>query len=586
MIPAHYNAASVARDILADRRLLRTFLAPTAGEQIALGGLVGILTVSAVYLVYATGGTMYAYLHVAYIPVAMAALVFGVWGGVATGALIGLALGPFMPLNVATDLQQPLWGWLFRAATFVFAGFVAGGVFSILRHAVGETLCRGYLDTLTSLPNEQYMARVLGTMVRAHASVAIFVVNLGAFRSVAAAFGTRVTDEMLRRVVERLRAALPPDSLVFRLHGGQFGIITPAVDAEAFVGPILEALAQPVEALGIPLPLDATIGTTPVAEPPDGIEAVIRQAAVAAEDAREQGREWQAFAAETEADRKERIHLLADVREALATGQLHLHYQPKVRLSDGVMVGCEALVRWTHPERGPVPPGRFVPVVEQSSLIGRLTEFVLYGALGQAAAWERLGLDIVMSVNASARDISDDALMDRLLGIIRDSGVRPELIDIEITESAAFRRDADVARNLRRLRDCGVSLSIDDYGTGMSSLAYLKQIPATYLKIDQMFIRNVARHEDDRVMVDSTLQMCRRMGIVSLAEGVEDQECAALLRSLGCEQAQGYHFARPTTADGTLDYYRRSVARAAQRPLIRRGQAPIPAEPPFGSTRP
>ncbi|MBC7905337.1 MAG: EAL domain-containing protein [Rhodospirillaceae bacterium] len=207
-----------------------------------------------------------------------------------------------------------------------------------------------------------------------------------------------------------------------------------------------------------------------------------------------------------------------------------------------------------------------MPIVEFSGLIGQLTQYIFKAAVEQVAEWAAQGERIVVSINMSARDLSAPKVVETTLGIIDACGVDHTLVDVEITESAAFLKDAELGRQLQRLRDAGITLSIDDYGTGMSSLSYLKRIPARYVKIDQMFVRNLASSREDRVLVESTVQMCRRMGLVTVAEGVEDQVCADILTSIGCDLAQGYLFAPPLPPAELLAFWRANHSAARQQP--------------------
>jgi EAL domain-containing protein (putative c-di-GMP-specific phosphodiesterase class I)/GGDEF domain-containing protein len=542
---------------VSDRILARLFLAPRPMERalVALGAATMLVLGAA--LVYVTGGTKEPYLHVLYIPIFLVALFFGPWGGLVAGLVAGVLIGPWMPLDVAARIPQETYGWAFRAGIFTLAGCVVGAVVSALRDSTTTTVLHGYIDEFTGLPNRQHLSRELARTGREGVGALVLAVNLRALRPIALVFGVQTAETVLRKATERLTRAMSPDDVLFRVDGSLLAVLDRSRESgEALAERLSECLSKPVEVDSIPLTLDAVVGVAkvdPADNPPD---LPLRRAALASDDAAEGGRPWSTFARESDEVLRQRLLLLGDVRTALDLGQMTLYYQPKVRLSDGVMAGCEALVRWRHPTRGELPPGRFVPIVEYSPLIGQLTQCIFNAAVAQVAQWSAQGDRFVVSINMSARDLAMPELVDTIVRMIDTYDVPHSLIDVEITESAAFLNQTDLEHHLGRLRGAGFTLSIDDYGTGMSSLSYLKRIPARYVKIDQMFVRNLATSREDRVLVESTVQMCRRMGLVTVAEGVENAAIADILAALGCDLGQGYHFAPPLPPDALIAYWR------------------------------
>ncbi len=542
---------------VSDRILARLFLGPRAVERalVALGA--AVMVVLGGGLVYVTGGTKEPYLHVLYVPIFLVALFFGPWGGFVAGLTAGVLIGPWMPLDVAARVPQETYGWVFRAGIFTLAGSVVGVVVSALRASTVTTVLHGYIDEFTGLPNRQSLIRELAKSGKGGGGTTVLAVNLRALRPIALVFGVQTAETVLRNATERLAKAIRPEDVLFRVDGGLLAVLDRSAESsEGLADRLSDCLSKPVEVDSIPLTLDAVIGIAradPADNPPD---LPLRRAALASDDAAEGGRLWSTFARESDEVLRQRLLLLGDVRTALDSGQMILYYQPKVRLTDGVMAGCEALVRWRHPTRGELPPGRFVPIVEYSPLIGQLTQCIFREAVAQVAQWSAQGHRFVVSINMSARDLAMPDLIDTIVRMIDVYEVDPALIDVEITESAAFLNQSELEHHLGRLRSAGFTLSIDDYGTGMSSLSYLKRIPARYVKIDQMFVRNLATSREDRVLVESTVQMCRRMGLVTVAEGVENAACADILAALGCNLGQGYHFAPPLPPEALLAYWR------------------------------
>lgn len=557
----------ILRTAVADRILARLFLTPSRMELAFVAGVSVVLVALGSMLVFYTGGTKHPYLHTLYVPIFLAAFFFGPWGGALAGVIAGFAIGPFMPLDVIAHFAQESFGWGFRAGIFTLAGFVVGGLVDALRESTAKTVLYGYIDEFTDLPNRQHLVRVLAAGIQNGLRQSVFAVNLHAIRPIALAFGVHTAETVLLKAAERLTKRLREPDLLFRSDSSVLTVLCTAdTDLTVMAESLSACLSKPVEVDGIPLMLDANVGVAHTGTADNPPDLALRRAALATDDARENGQSWSLYARESDEVLRQRLLLLGDVRIALDGGELMLAFQPKVRLSDGVMEGCEALVRWNHPSRGVVPPARFVPIVEYSGLIGQLTHYIFKAAIEQVAEWSAQGERIVVSINMSARDLSAPRIVETTIAMIDACGVDHSLIDVEITESAAFLKDVELGLQLRRLRDAGISLSIDDYGTGMSSLSYLKRIPARYVKIDQMFVRNLASSREDRVLVESTVQMCRRMGLVTVAEGVEDQVCADILTAIGCDLAQGYLFAPPLPPDELLAFWRASHLRARQQP--------------------
>jgi predicted signal transduction protein with EAL and GGDEF domain len=557
--------SAIIRTAVTGRILARLFLTPNRLELVFAAVLSAGLIAAGAALVFVTGGTKLPYLHTLYLPIFLDSLFFGPVGGAVAGLLAGLSIGPFMPLDVNANVPQEAFGWSFRMGIFTLAGLVVGAVVSALRASMANTVLYGVLDEFTGLPNRQHLIGVLTTRLQSGAGQTVFSINLRSIRPIAIAFGIHTAEILLKRVAERLSVRLRAPDLLFRAESSALAVLSDSPgDFEILAEGLVATLSKPVEVEGVPLMLDASVGVAQAKPEDDPPDLVLRRAALAADDAHESGKPWSRYIRESDEVLRERLLMLGDVRVALDDGELTLAYQPKVRLSSGIMEGCEALVRWTSPARGMVPPDQFVPVVECSALIGSLTQYIFRAAIRQVAEWQGQGERIVVSINMSARDFSAPDVAEATLAIIDEYGVDHALIDVEITESAAFLKDTELSRKMRCLRDAGLTLSIDDYGTGMSSLSYLKRIPARYVKIDQTFVRNIVTSQEDRVLVESTVQMCRRMGLVTVAEGVENQACADMLASMGCDLGQGYLFAPPLPAKDLLAFWRANHSSARQ----------------------
>jgi EAL domain-containing protein (putative c-di-GMP-specific phosphodiesterase class I) len=273
-------------------------------------------------------------------------------------------------------------------------------------------------------------------------------------------------------------------------------------------------------------------------------------ALVVADEAASEGLRWKEYDAARLKEAPWRLSLLSQLDAAIDAGDLWIAYQPKLDIRSNKMNGAEALVRWTHPEKGPISPAEFVLAAEQSGRIQKLTAYVLERAIQAAAALNRRGVPFSVAVNLSARLIDDDTLPEWVAELLERHGLRPEQLILEITETAALGTSSAHLENLARLRDLGIQISVDDYGTGLSTLDYLKKIPACEIKIDKSFVQAMHRSEGDRVIVNSTIQLAHSLGRRVVAEGVEDRETLYTLERMGCDIAQGFYIGRPMPLRG------------------------------------
>ena len=260
---------------------------------------------------------------------------------------------------------------------------------------------------------------------------------------------------------------------------------------------------------------------------------------------------------------RERLAIASDLRRAIESGDLVLHFQPKLACQSGELAGVEALVRWNHPERGLVAPDQFIPLAEQTGLIGLLGRRVLELALQQSRMWRAIGLQLPIAVNLSMRELLDPELPREIERMLARWGVEPSLLRVEITESTLMVDPTRTRSTLTRLCELGVRLSIDDYGTGYSSLRYLQQLPVDELKIDRSFVQHMVVNDNDLTIVRSTIDLAHGLGLQVVAEGVENEETWQRLARVGCDQAQGYHLSPPVPASGLMDWLRSSTSGGA-----------------------
>ena len=423
-----------------------------------------------------------------------------------------------------------------------------------------------FYDVLTDLPNrthlENNLSQVITRAVAKDQCSAIVLLDLDNFNEINDALGHWVGDKMLNRVVERIRSILEADMLFSRVGGDEFALVFTELfenqeaireRVDCIVRLLRHLFESPFEVEGHQLTSSASFGAAIAPADGDNVEELLRHADIALNHSKKDGRNSLTyFKAEQESALQRRLELERDLRAAIDKQQLSLVYQPKVDIKSGRVVGAEALVRWQHPEKGPISPIEFIPIAEDSGLILELGEWVLLEACCQASQWSKHpGFDSFkrMSVNVSPFQFKHQGFAASVDEALDTSGLQPQQLDIEVTEYLLLEHTELIVDKLDNLRAMGITLSIDDFGTGYSSLSYLKRLPVDTLKVDQSFVRDMTTDDDDRAIVETVLAMAKNLGLQTVAEGVETEEHLRLLDGLGCHLYQGYYFSKPISAD-------------------------------------
>ncbi len=413
-------------------------------------------------------------------------------------------------------------------------------------------------DALTGLPNRTLFAELARSAVasarRDGSQLALLFVDLDRFKAVNDAFGHPGGDHLLRELATRLQASLREADVVCRHSGDEFLVLLHGVRGREVVAAtadrLLQALEAPVDIDGREAVITASIGIAIFPDDAADHETLVRHADTAMYVAKRLGRDRHSFFREEFDELLKATQALEhELEVALAQDQFELHYQPQVGAADGITAGCEALIRWRHPERGLVPPGSFISAAEQCGLIADIGAWTLRTACRQIAAWKAAGVPFgSVAVNVSALEFRSRRLLDTLASAMAEHGVQAHELELEITESVLMTDTDSAQRILSRLRELHMPLAVDDFGTGYSSLAYLKNLRPSKLKIDRSFVRHIEDDPDDRVIVQAIVSLAHSLGIRVVAEGVETEGQRAFLRDIGCELIQGYLVSRPQPA--------------------------------------
>ena len=410
-------------------------------------------------------------------------------------------------------------------------------------------------DFLTGLPNRMLLNDRIGQAIalagRYTSQAAVLFLDLDGFKHVNDSLGHPTGDKLLRSVAQRLGECVREADTVSRQGGDEFVVLLAAVDrqedAAVVAGRMLEVVAEPHSIDGHDLHITTSIGVSVFPDDGRDAETLIKNADTAMYQAKESGRQaYRFFEAAMNVRAVERQSIEESLRRALERQELVLAYQPKVDLGTGAIVGAEALIRWTHPTRGLISPTQFIPVAEDCGLIVPIGNWVLRDACRQAQAWVDAGLPpATMAVNVSAMELRHETFLDGLFGILRETGLDPRSLELELTESALMKNAESAASILRAVRERGIQIAVDDFGTGYSSLSYLRKFQIDALKIDQSFVRQIAAGAEDTSIVTAVISMARSLRLRVIAEGVETAEQVAFLEAHQCDEAQGFFYSPP-----------------------------------------
>ena len=430
-------------------------------------------------------------------------------------------------------------------------------------------------DGLTQLPMLARMSEILQELLIHARSInqplTVCLIEIQQFQNIIASLGHAAGDEVLWEVTRRLTSDIPVSERVGRTATDQFLVVLESVgasEAQARAEAMIEHLRAAFDYSGVSLQVEARAGVAVFPDDGDLPSELLQRAELALYRAKESGSAVGVFVRGDDESHRHQMAILGQLRRAIASDQLQLYYQPKVSLENARMLGCEALVRWNHPEMGFIPPNDFIPHAERTGMIRFITAWVLRSALLQLRAWKQCGFELDVSVNVSPTDLADPSFADSLIQILAETGADSRRLVLELTESAAMKDLSNTLRVMEQLRVLGVRFSIDDFGTGYSSLSHLKRLPVDEIKIDRSFIQELEARPNDEVIVRSTINLGHALGLKVVAEGVEQPTSFEALKRLGCDLVQGYLVSRPLSAS---DLTRWAIERTAHE-----GPAPAP----------
>lgn len=512
------------------------------------------------WLVYVTGGIKFVYSHSMYIPILLSGFLLGVRGGVLTGLIAGLVLGPFMPIDTFTgELQEPE-NWLFRTAIFSLIGLLSGiasdGAMAYQQRL--RWIARHQLST--RLPNRQALLEYLtdlNTQARANQVFVLAMICFENSQELKSTFGYDIINHAVLQMVKRLQAGRDEGKL-YHIDTTQIALLIQVeVDrVDQVIHELTEQTKEPVSFNGFSIHIDTRIGYVSFADLQQDAEDYFQMAEAALTVAYDKSLDCVAYSPVINIVTEENLALLGELKEAIKNGQLYMRYQPKVNLRTGEIYGVEALMRWNHPKYGNISPKDFIPRAEQSTLIHLITQFALEQSIRQMEAWHKQGIAISMAVNISTHNLLKTDFTDFILKLLNKHDLSGEVLELELTEGSLMMDVERTIDELRQLAALKIVISLDDFGAGYSSLQYLHQLPISLIKIDQSFVRRLPDDQGAAYILDAAIMLSHNLGIKTIAEGVESQQVLQFLSGIGCDMVQGFHICTPLTADDFSQWYK------------------------------
>jgi len=425
-------------------------------------------------------------------------------------------------------------------------------------------------DTLTGLPNRSMFSQLLNyaikTAQRYQRQFAVLFIDLDRFKIINDTLGHDAGDQLLQEIATRLKQSLRAVDVVARMGGDEFVILIEEVSDSNQVATvahkILTSVIKPITLMGQESRITASIGISMYPKDAEDEQTLMKNADIAMYLGKEEGKNnYQFYSKDIQSKSLERLSIETNLRFALERNELSLHYQAQVDFKTNVIKGVEALLRWQNPYLGSVTPTQFIPVAEESGLIIPIGRWVLKTACAQNVAWQKQGLPAVcMSINLSRRQLMDENLIDDIRTALNDSGMAPNLLELDITEGTVMHNPAHIISILAKIKSMGVRLAIDDFGTGYSSLAKIQHFPIDTLKIDRSFVRNIPKDAEDRAITEAIIAMGKTLGLNVVAEGVETEEQMNFLKEHSCDEMQGFYFSKPVVPEQFADLLRKNVS--------------------------
>lgn len=536
---------------------LRTFLFPKGPLMGTIIVLLGLMLGGTYYIVLETGGTHLAYLHLLYIPIVLAGLIFSISGGLMAGVLAGFLMGPFMPADIELAIVQPVSSWVLRTVIFATVGLLAGLGSQIFRAYLKELDLKRTTDPLTGLLNLNGLKEWFSDYVKTHkpSAMIVIVAELYHMGKIDRALGTEGTSRILDYTARQFRQLTGNKAIPAFLQTNRFAFVIPDQNDAASILKACESLsAQTFTLSGIPLFVEMRYGLAIYPHDDTDIHELLRKARIALDKGQKVGKRFTHYDKSTDQDPARNLLILNRLTEAIEKRTLTLAYQPKVAMGSKKTVGVEALVRWEDPMLGIVPPNEFIPLTEETQLINPFTKWLLEESLAQMEKWHLAGYPISVAVNFSMKNFADAGVLATLDQLFEQYKIPKKKFEIEVTETAVSHNIQSVAEILAKLREKGIKIAIDDFGTGQSTHQYLYELPLDVIKVDQLFTKDITTNPAAAAIMRSAITLGHELNLEVVAEGIETQEQFDMIRLWGCDVGQGYFIAKPLAPEDVSEW--------------------------------
>jgi EAL domain-containing protein (putative c-di-GMP-specific phosphodiesterase class I) len=504
-------------------------------------------------IVYSTGGIKFVYSHSMYIPIILAGIFYGASFGAFIAFAAAILLGPLMPIDTQTGELQETINWLYRMLIFVVVGTIIGYASSKLRkdaHKIEDLMS---VNQETGVPNTNFLKKMCHLIdAPSYTTITALFNN---HHSIIDILGVDVFHLLINQIYVDLEHKLPTGSYIIQSDSNKLWIIIPNESIDEHLKIVMDIFNEPRQIKKIPLYVDYSLGAS-ILYDLKGCQnfTIFEDSDISARVAQINNLIY-VIGDKDKYKKRTEYDLLATLSQSMESGETYLVFQPKVDLKTQIPYGLEALARWNHPTRGFIPPDVFIPLVEETKLIHMFTDWVLKKALEKSIDLQKQGFNIPISINISAKNFYDPQFYDRCVKMIKESKVAFDLLEFELTESTLMVNPLESKEILDKFARLGIRISIDDFGSGYSSLAYLTQFPLNYIKIDRLFMKNIENDSSMLSIVKSTVELSKSLGYQVVIEGVETKEVVDILVSMGCDFAQGYYFAKPMSSSDVNQYF-------------------------------
>ena len=549
--------------------LAKQLIFPSKRLKFLLVLLILFLLIADDIIVDRTGGTAYSYLHLLYVPIVLAGFFFSVRGGLLVGIIAGLLMGPLMPTSYEYEITQPWFSWVLRMVLFTLVGALAGGAASIFSAYIRELDLKQKTNPLTGLPNLNGLLPTFTDLTKnKEQNFMVVVAELSHLERLDQTLGEEGTHTVIKDVAVVLKEAIQDQGILGQLQPHKFCILIPSEKhSEALLQKCQKALDQTFYVSDIPIYIEMRFGISLYSLDGQDLNTLIRKAMISLKAPTNQGKQITFFKKETDDSSERNLMILHKLKQVIENDALCIHYQPKINLKTKKVIGLEALTRWDDPIWGSISPEFFIPLIEETHLIHPLTQWLLKTVIHQMKEWKKKNLLVPVSVNFSVKNFYSPSLIETIEKLLQKHQIPASYLEVEVTETSIASSLETIEDVLKKLREQGVRITIDDFGTGQASQQYLMDLPVDSIKIDKIFVKSLLNKESATIITKNAISLGHDLGLEVVAEGIENQKEYDLLKEWGCDGAQGFFISKPLPVNKTTAWLEKHMINSDLGPI-------------------